>query len=136
MIPTLSLGPWDAPEFEIQPKDLNPIVALFIENFSAMSLDSDKSLFHFLSLDTLSLRDQSEDFFLKFESICRRIVSGEFVQYDIAYVQNSEFVNYFKGGVGGGVVTRDVKVAAQQFLNFLASHPDYWPLRRREPTAE
>lgn len=131
MIPTLSLGPWDAPSFEVLPEDMNPIVALLIEQFS--TADQDNNLFQFLTLDTISLRDGSEEFFLRFENICKRIVSNEFAQYSVAKIQMSEYASYFKGGVGDGVISNGVKVAAQRFLDFLANHPDYWPLRSHEP---
>ncbi|ESQ77187.1 hypothetical protein [Asticcacaulis sp. AC402] len=130
MIPYLKLGPLDAPKLEIMPSDVNPVVALMIEHYSPLNEDDLDNVWTFVQLDGLFLGEDTESFFLKFETLCQRILVGELVQYDLDRIRTSEFADYLKRGMDDGVIGPGVKAAAQRFLEFLAAHPEHWPYRR------
>jgi len=133
MTPTFKLGPGDAPAIEILPSEINPLVALLVEERAPLDGEILNSILSFLQLDSLYLSKNSESFFLGFESICGRVVAGDLIQYSVARVETSEFAGYLKGGAGEGIVTSAIRAAAQRFLDFLAKHPDHWPLREFGP---
>lgn len=129
MTPTLKLGPRNSPRFEVMPSSICPIIALLVEQYTPLNADDRDSILSFLQLDTIYLEKCTEGFFFKLEFICKRIVSNELVHYDVERLQISEFSEYLKCGTYEGKVTQEVRAAAQQFVDFLASHSDYWPLR-------
>ena len=127
MTPTLSLGPWDAPEFEFRPSSINPILVILTERFDPMGRADADQLLSFLQLDTIFLKRETISFFLKFELVCRNIVSGEWGTYDVHKFQLSPYAAYLKWGPGNGVVSEEVKAAARDYLNFLGEHRQHWP---------
>jgi hypothetical protein len=129
MIPTLSLGPWDSPAFEILNSSLNPIVAILVEQSPPMNADERDALMSFLQLDTIFLDSRTESLFRRLERTCRSIASGEVSGYGVEAIQASEFADYLRRMPWTGRVTQDVVDAAQGFLDFLAGHPGHWPLR-------
>jgi hypothetical protein len=130
MMPTISLGPLDECEIEIEQKDIYPIICLIVEIFDPLNADDSISVESFLYHDGLCLRSHNESFFSKLETICKRIVGGEIAHYDVEKIRASEFAPaYGTRYAQDGIVTPGVKDAAQRYLDFLASNPDYWPWR-------
>jgi len=128
MIPTLKLGPWESPAIEIPPSEINQVLALLLAVYAPLEGDMRDSLWSFLQLDTITLDERTESFFVGFERVCERIASSDLLEYSVAQVEASEFRGYFKGGVGDGTLTSATRSSARQFLGFLASHSDHWPL--------
>ena len=129
MIPTLKLGPLDSPRLEIMPEEINPIVALLIEECPSTDCDVLNSVWSFLLLDCLHLSQSTEEFFISVENVCKRIVVGELTTFSADRIKASEFEGFLRKGVDEGVVTEATKIAAQRFLDFLAAHPEKWPFR-------
>jgi hypothetical protein len=128
MIPTMKLGPWDSPLAEFMPQEIHPIIALTVDGDASLDADQLRSVWTLLQLDTVFLNKDSEAFFLKVENVCR-IVAGEATNYNVSKIDSSDFVDYLKGCAKDGIVTPDVTVAAQRYLDLLDSNPEYWPLR-------
>lgn len=133
MNPQLSLGPWDAPGFEMLHSDARAIVAVLLEEHSPLSQGDADSVWTFLTLDGLTLDLASESFFKKFEGACNHIREGKRAYYDPEKLRATEFAEYFKGGVGDGAITEATATAAQEFLVFLREHPDRWPWQPDDP---
>ncbi|WP_420478713.1 hypothetical protein [Brevundimonas sp. FT23028] len=129
MIPTLSLGPFDAPDFEIMPGDLYPLVAMLIEHSGPLTPDEIDSLNSLFLLDTLYLREKSRSVFQKLQVICEAVLSGALTRYDLSGGAQAELAEFLERNAGPGVVTPGMKVAARRFLDFLKANPDDWPLR-------
>lgn len=129
MIPTISLGENDAPEFEVLSSEINPIFAVMVELFSPLEEDERSSVLSFLSLDTLFLDKETNGLFQKIESACEKIVSGEVVGYDGNRFQSSEFGIYARPETVTGVIDEKIVQTAKRYLLFLASNPSYWPFK-------
>jgi hypothetical protein len=129
MNPELSLGPWDAPSFEMHHSDVRAIVALLLEAHAPLDQEDTQYIWTLLTLDSVHLHSDSSSFFLKFADICTHICEGHLSHYDPEKLRTTEFAACFKGGVGDGAVTEAVVGTARGFLAFLKEHPDRWPWR-------
>lgn len=133
MNPELSLGPSDAPSFEMRHSDVRVIVAMLLEAHAPMDQEDTKNMRTLLTLDGLYLHSGSDSFFLKFADVCTRICEGHLSHYDPQKLRTTTFAACFKGGVGDGAVAQAVVDTARGFLAFLKEHPDRWPWRPDAP---
>jgi hypothetical protein len=127
MNPLISLGPYEAPDFDLLHEDLYPILASLIERSEPLSEETWNALLCWLQLDTVFLADDTRNFFLKFEDACRRIASEEVTSYNPSWTQTHDIEWNLRRFPNDGVVTTGAKTAAQGYLDFLAAHPDWRP---------
>jgi hypothetical protein len=132
MIPTISLGPWDAPSFEIMPSDLNPLLALTIVEYAPFDRDDEVALWTLLTLDGIFLSEDTDSFFRKLAEICRRVVGGELARLALPKIKASAFAGYLTCGLDEESIGQNVPREAGRFLEFLAGNPDLWPWSPRD----